>query len=59
MNEYFLTLGASAYFSRDWIGAAGVRVSKITGDAKDSLVVAIRGDSTQTIAGMGLAYVRR
>jgi len=59
VNEYFMTLGATLYFSRDWIGAAGLRLSKISGDAKDSPVVSLRGDSTQTIGGVAVAYVWR
>jgi MipA family protein len=59
MNEYFLTLGALTYFSRNWIGVAGLRVSKLTGDAKDSPVVSLRGDSTQLIGGVGVGYMWR
>lgn len=59
VHEYFLTLGAIVYFSKEWVGAAGVRLSRINGDAKDSPVVAQRGDSTQTIGGIGLAYMWR
>jgi outer membrane protein len=58
-NEYFLTLGAVAYFSRSWAGMAGIRLSQITGDAKDSPVVSIRGDKSQFIGGVGVAYMWR
>jgi outer membrane protein len=59
VNEYFLTLGGVMYFSRNWLGAAGVRASKLSGDAKDSPIVSLRGDSTQFIGGVGLAYMWR
>ena len=59
VNEYYVTLGALTYFSRNWIGAVGLRASKISGDAKDSPVVSLRGDSTQLIGGIGVGYMWR
>jgi outer membrane protein len=59
VNEYYLTLGGTLYFSRNWLAAAGLRASKLAGDAKDSPVVSIRGDSTQLIGGVGIAYMWR
>ena len=59
MNEYFATLGAVAYFNRNWIGVAGVRLSQLAGDAKDSPLVSQRGDKFQVIGGIGIGYVWR
>lgn len=59
MNEMFLTLGGVMYFSRNWLGAAGVRLSQIQGDPKDSPVVSLRGDKNQFIGGVGAAYMWR
>lgn len=59
VNEYFLTLGALSYLSRNWLGFAGVRLSQISGDAKDSPIVSERGDKSQFIGGVGVAYVWR
>jgi outer membrane protein len=59
VNEYFITLGALTYFSRNWLGVAGLRAAKISGDAKDSPVVSQRGDSTQLIGGVGIGYMWR
>jgi MipA family protein len=59
VHEYFLTLGAMMYLSPNWLGAAGVRLSQITGDAEDSPVVSQRGDKNQFIGGIGVAYMWR
>ena len=59
VNEYFLTLGGVMYFSREWVGMAGLRLSQISGDAKDSPVVADRGDKSQFIGGIGVGYMWR
>lgn len=59
VNEYFVTLGGVMYFSRNWMGAAGVRISQITGDPKDSPVVSQQGDKTQVIGGIGVGYMFR
>ena len=59
VNEYFMTLGGVMYFSRNWMGAAGVRISQITGDPKDSPVVSQQGDKTQVIGGIGIGYMFR
>jgi MipA family protein len=59
VNEYYLTVAGVMYFSRSWLAAAGVRASKLSGDAKDSPVVSLRGDSTQFIGGIGVAYMWR
>lgn len=58
-NEYFVTAGALAYFSRNWVGLAGVRVGWLSGDAKDSPIVSQQGDSTQVIGGIGIGYMWR
>jgi MipA family protein len=59
VNEYFVTLGALAYFSRNWVGLAGVRLSQIAGDGKDSPLVAQVGDKSQFIGGIGVGYMWR
>jgi outer membrane protein len=59
LNEYYATLGAVVYFSRNWIGMAGVRLSQLAGDAKDSPIVSQRGDKFQFIGGIGLGYMWR
>lgn len=59
VNEYFFTLGALGYFSRNWLGFAGIRVAELSGDAKDSPIVSQRGSSTQFIGGAGVAYMWR
>ena len=59
VNEYYLTLGGVMYLSRNWLAAAGIRASKLAGDAKDSPVVSVRGDSSQFIGGVGIAYMWR
>ena len=59
VNEYFLTLGAAAYFSKSWVGVAGVRLSQISGDAKDSPLVSQVGDKSQFIGGIGIGYMWR
>lgn len=59
VNEYYLTLGALAYFTRNWIGLAGVRLSQISGDGKDSPIVSDRGDKSQFIGGIGIGYMWR
>jgi outer membrane protein len=43
-------------FSPTWHVAGGIIISKLLGDASDSPVVDIRGDSTQLFAGVGVAY---
>jgi outer membrane scaffolding protein for murein synthesis (MipA/OmpV family) len=57
VSEYYLTLGGLYYVSKQWIVAAGVRASQLTGDAKDSPVVSLRGDKPQFIGGVGVAYL--
>ena len=52
-------MGAIAYFSRNWIGLAGVRLSQLAGDAKDSPIVSERGDKFQFIGGIGIGYIWR
>ena len=59
VHEYYLTTGATMYFSRNWLGAAGLRVSQIAGDPKDSPIVSQQGDKTNFIAGVGIAYMWR
>ena len=59
VNEYYVTLGGIMYFSRNWLAAAGLRASKLAGDAKDSPIVSLRGDSNQFIGGVGVAYMWR
>jgi MipA family protein len=59
VNEYYLTLGGIMYFSRSWLGAAGLRISQIAGDPKDSPIVSLRGDKNQLIGGAGVAYMWR
>ena len=59
LNEYYVTLGGIMYLSRSWMVAAGLRASKLTGDAKDSPVVSLRGDDTQLIGGIGIGYMWR
>ncbi len=59
VNEYFATVGVVAYFSRNWLGVAGVRLSQIAGDSKDSPIVSQRGDKSQFIGGIGVGYVWR
>jgi MipA family protein len=59
VNEYYITLGGLVYFNRNWLGVIGLRASKISGDAKDSPVVSLRGDSTQLIGGIGAGYMWR
>ena len=59
VNEYFMTVGGIMYFSRNWLGAAGLRISQLAGDAKDSPIVAQQGDKTQFIGGIGVAYMFR
>jgi outer membrane protein len=57
MNEYFVTFGAVAYLSKNWLAMAGVRVSKLGSEPKDSPIVDRRGDSTQFIGGVGIGYM--
>lgn len=59
LNEYYATLGAVAYFNRNWIGMAGVRLSQLASDAKDSPIVSQRGDKFQFIGGIGIGYIWR
>ncbi|HYI86497.1 MAG TPA: MipA/OmpV family protein [Burkholderiales bacterium] len=59
VNEYFLTLGGVVYLSKTWVGVAGVRLSQIAGDAKDSPLVSQVGDKSQVIGGIGLGYMWR
>ena len=59
VNEYYLTLGGVAYLSRTWVGMAGVRLSQIAGDPKDSPLVAQVGDKSQFIGGVGVGYMWR
>jgi outer membrane protein len=59
VNEYFLTLGGVMYFNRNWFGAAGARISQISGDPKDSPIVSQQGDKSQFIGGLGVGYMFR
>jgi MipA family protein len=59
MNEYYLTVGTAVYLSREWVVGAGVRYSRITGDAADSPLVDQRGDENQVVGGIGVAYIWR
>jgi MipA family protein len=58
-QEYFLTAGAIVYLSKQWLLGAGVRYSNLTGDAADSPIVEDRGDETQWISGLAIAYMWR
>jgi outer membrane protein len=59
VHEYYMTVGGIMYFSRNWLGAAGLRISQITGDPKDSPIVSQQGDKTNVIGGIGVAYMWR
>jgi outer membrane protein len=59
LNEYYATLGAVVYFNRNWIGMAGVRLSQLAEDAKNSPIVSQRGDKFQFIGGIGIGYMWR
>lgn len=59
VNEYYLTVGGMMYLSKTWVAGAGLRASKLAGDAKDSPIVEDRGDDTQLIFGVALGYMWR
>jgi outer membrane protein len=44
------------HFSESWHVGIGVRVKSMLGDAEDSPVVDVQGETTQVIAGVGVAY---
>jgi len=44
------------HFSESWHVGIGVRIKSLLGDAEDSPVVDVRGDKTQIIGGVGVAY---
>lgn len=57
VNETYLTLGGLLYLNKEWLLGAGVRFSNLSGDAGDSPIVKTRGDSSQVIGGVAVAYV--
>lgn len=58
VNEYFVTAAALVYLSKEWLVGAGVRLADLSSDAKDSPIVALRGDkSSYTIWGVGVGYI--
>ncbi len=48
--------GAVLHLSRDWHVAAGVQFRPLLADAEDSPVVEDRGNASQVVAGLGVAY---
>jgi len=56
IKDIYIQPMVMAHFSRSWHMAAGVRIKGLLSDAKDSPVVDDRGDSTQVIAGVAIAY---
>lgn len=52
-----IPFGMSKILSREWMVSAGARYEKLQGDARDSPVVALHGDSTQWIYGMAISYL--
>ena len=48
--------GAVLHLSRDWHVAAGVQFRPLLGDAENSPVVEDRGNASQVVAGLGVAY---
>lgn len=58
VHEYFGTAGALLYLSKEWVVAAGLRIGKVAGDAKDSPLVDARGKkSSYLIGGLALGYI--
>lgn len=57
INEYFGTAAAMVYLSKKWVVGAGVRVAALSGRAKDSPLVALRGKSSYVVGGLALGYV--
>jgi outer membrane protein len=55
-NEGYLTLGAAYYIDRSWMAVGGVKLARLTGDAKDSPIVAERGDKNQASFLLGGIY---
>jgi outer membrane scaffolding protein for murein synthesis (MipA/OmpV family) len=49
--------GVSMFLNKQWLLSVGGRYERLVGDAKDSPVVAQRGDSNQWIGGVGVAYL--
>jgi len=44
------------HFSESWHVGVGARVKSMLGDAEDSPIVDVQGETTQVIAGVGVAY---
>lgn len=52
-----IPFGLSMRLAKQWMVSTGARYEKLQGDAKDSPVVAARGNDTQWIYGVGLSYL--
>lgn len=56
LTSFDITPMAMVHLSDTWHLGAGVRYSRLTGDAADSPVVDLRGDANQFLAAVGLIY---
>jgi len=56
LNQYSATAAAAWYINKSWMGLGGVQLAQIAGDAKDSPIVSMRGDKTQTTFLVGVIY---
>jgi outer membrane protein len=56
-KDIAVTLGSLFYLTENWVLSAGVKYSRLLGDAADSPIVDDRGSANQFIAGVGVGYM--
>lgn len=57
ISGWNIPFGISTFVTDEWVVTVGGRYERLTNDAKDSPIVDQRGDASQWIGGIGLAYV--
>ncbi len=56
-KDFSLSLAAVYYLTESWMLGAGMRYSRLLGDAEDSPIVAGRGSADQIISGIAIGYM--
>jgi outer membrane protein len=56
-KDVSVTLGSLFYLTESWVLGAGIRYSRLLGDAADSPIVDGRGSADQIIAGLAVGYM--
>ncbi|GEM_PF-4125073 len=57
ISGWNIPFSLSTFMTDEWVLTVGGRYEHLTNESKDSLIVDQRGDTSQWIGGLGLAYM--